>query len=600
MYPCKYLFFYVQTTLNNDIIVGMYIDTVPNRNSPPAVLLRESYRDEAKVKKRTLANLSKLPGSLIEQLRILLRGGHAVESFEDALEVVRSLPHGHVAAILGTIFNTGLDRIISSEKSRELCLILSMIVARVIDPLSKLATARGLDAQTAATSHGEVLGLDRVNEDDLYSAMDALLAEQERIENELAARHLKGGCLVLYDITSTYFEGRTCPLAHLGHSRDGKRDKLQIVIGLLCAPDGCPVAVEVFDGNCSDPKTLKNQIVKVRERFGIERVVLVGDRGMITEARIREDIKTSGGLDWITALRAPQIRKLVQCGSLQLSFFDTRDMAEITHPDYPGERLIVCRNPMLAGQRARKREDLLEATERELEKVALAASREKRALKGKEKIGLRVGKVIGKFKMGKHFEISIEEENFSFSRNQASIADEAALDGIYVIRTSVSEKVLDTRKTVGAYKSLSRVERAFRSMKTIDLKIRPIHHRLADRVKSHVFLCMLAYHVEWHMRNRLAPILFDDHDLTEAAANRQSIVAPAQRSTAAVRKARDKVTETGLPAHSFRTLLLDLATINRNTIEVKEDTESARFEKLTRPTSVQQRALELLGVNLLM
>jgi hypothetical protein len=578
----------------------MYIDTIPNRNSPPAVLLRESYRDGRDVKKRTLANLSKVPEPIIEQFRILLRGGHAVENFEDALEVVRSLPHGHVVAVLGTIFNTGLDRIISSQKSRELLLILAMVVARVIDPLSKLATARGLDPETAATSLGEVLGVDRVNEDDLYSAMDSLVAEQERIEKELAARHLKGGSLVLYDVTSTYFEGRTCPLAHLGHSRDGKRDKLQIVIGLLCAPDGCPVAVEVFDGNCSDPTTVKSQIAKIRERFGIEHVILVGDRGMITEARIREDIKGNEGLDWITALRAPQIRKLVQSGSLQPSLFDTRDMAEITHPDYPGERLIVCHNPLLAAQRARKREELLAATQRELEKIALATSREKRCLKGKEKIGLRVGRVIGKFKMAKHFEISIEEESFSFARNQTSIANEAALDGIYVIRTSVPEKILGMSETVGAYKSLSQVERAFRSMKSIDLKVRPIHHRLADRVKSHVFLCMLAYYVEWHMRNRLTPILFDDHDPADAAARRQSIVAPAQRSAAAMHKARDKVTDTGLPVHSFRTLLMDLATINKNTVEVKEDSESVRFEKLTRPTPLQQRALDLLGVKLIM
>jgi len=578
----------------------MYIDTVPNRNSPPAVLLRESYREGGSVKKRTIANLSKVSEPIIEQFRILLRGGKAVESFEKALEVVRSLPHGHVVAVLGTIFNIGLDRIISSQKSRELSLILAMITARIIDPLSKLATARGLDPETAATSLGEVLGLARVNEDELYSVMDLLIAEQERIEKELAAKHLQGGALVLYDVTSTYFEGRTCPLAHLGHSRDGKNDKLQIVIGLLCAPDGCPVAVEVFDGNCADPKTVNSPIAKIRERFGIERVILVDDRGMITEARIREDIKGREGLDWITALRAPQIRKLVHSGSIQASLFDTSDMAEITHPDYPGERLIVCHNPLLAGQRARKREELLAATQRELEKIALATSREKGRLRGKEKIGLRVGKVIGKFKMAKHFEILIEEESFSFTRNHASIADERVLDGIYVIRTSVPEKVLGTSETVGAYKSLSQVERAFRSMKSIDLKVHPIHHRLAERVRSHVFLCMLAYYVEWHMRNLLAPILFDDHDPVDGAAGRQSIVGPAQRSAAAIWKARDKATDDGLPAHSFRTLLTDLATISRNTVEVKENREPVRFEKTTRSTPLQQRALDLLGVKLLM
>lgn len=578
----------------------MYIDRVPNRNSPPAVLLRESYREDGKVKKRTVANLSKVPDHLVEQIRILLRGGHAVESFEEALEIIRSLPHGHVAAVLGTIFRIGLDRIISPEKSRELSLILAMIVGRVIDPCSKLATARGLGPETATTSLGEMLGLGAVSEDDLYSAMDWLFPEQERIEKELAARHLKGGSLVLYDVTSTYFEGHTCPLAHLGYSRDGKGDKLQIVIGLLCAPDGCPVAVEVFDGNCGDPDTVKSQITKIRERFGIERVILVGDRGMITEARIREDFKGTEGLDWITALRSPRIKELVQSGSIQLSLFDTCDMAEITHPDYTAERLIVCHNPLLEAQRGRKREELLLATEKELEKVARATSREKRPLAGKDKIGIRVGKVLGKFKMAKHFEIEIEEEIFSFRRNEASIKEEASLDGIYVIRTSVPQKAMSTDETVGAYKSLSQVERAFRCMKTVDLKVRPIHHRLAERVKTHVFLCMLAYYVEWHMRERLASILFDDHDPEEAGKNRQSMVAPAQRSSAAKRKARAKITDEGLPVHSFRTLLTDLATIARNTVEVKESAEIARFEKLTRPTPVQQRALDLLGVKLIL
>ncbi len=578
---------------------AMYIDTVPNRNSPPAVLLRESYRQGRKVKKRTLANLSKLPQDIIDQLRILLRGGQAVESFEESLEVLRSLPHGHVAAVLGTVIQTGLDRVISSEKSRELSLVLAMIIARVIDPQSKLATARGLDPETASSSLGEVLQLDRVLEDELYFAMDWLSGEQGRIENALAEKHLKGGSLVLYDVTSTYFEGRTCPLAQLGYSRDGKSDKLQIVIGLLCASDGCPVAVEVFEGNCADAATFQSQIAKVRERFGIERVVWVGDRGMITEARIREALRENEGLDWVTALRAPQIRALVQSGALQLGLFDLRDMAEITHPDYPGERLIVCRNPLLAQQRARNREDLLQATQRHLEKVKLATSRSKRRLKGKEKIGLRVGKVIGKFKMAKHFLNSIEEESFSYEWDASSIAQEVALDGIYVIRTSVPREVMDANETVGTYKSLSRVERAFRSLKSIDLKIRPIHHRVAERVKCHVFLCMLAYYVEWHMRKALAPILFDDHDPADALRGRPSMVAPAERSEAAKRKARTKSTEDASPVHSFRTLLADLATIAKNTVEVKRITDDpVRFEKVTKPTPFQQRALDLLGVKL--
>jgi hypothetical protein len=579
---------------------AMYIDRVPNRNSPPAVLLRESYREDGKVKKRTVANLSKVPDQLVEQIRVLLRGGHAVENFEEALDIIRSLPHGHVAAVLGTLFRTGLDRIISSEKSRELSLILAMIVSRIIDPGSKLAAARGLDPETATTSLGEVLGLGPVGEDELYAAMDWLFPEQERIENELAAKHLKDGSLVLYDVTSTYFEGHTCPLAQLGYSRDGKGDKLQIVIGLLCASDGCPVAVEVFEGNCADPDTVKSQITKIRERFGIKRVILVGDRGMITEARIRENFKGTEGLDWITALRSPRIKELVRSGSLQLSLFDTCDMAEITHPDYAGERLIVCHNPLLEAQRGRKREELLLATERELEKVARATSRKTRPLKGKDKIGLRVGKVLDRFKMAKHFEIAIEEESFTYQGNETSIQEEAALDGIYVIRASVPQKVLNTNETVGAYKSLSQVERAFRCMKTVDLKIRPIHHRLPERVKTHVFLCMLAYYVEWHMRECLASILFDDHDAEEAQESRRSMVAPAQRSTAAKRKALTKRTDDGLPVHSFRTLLSDLATITRNTVEVREFADTARFEKITRPTPLQQRALDLLGVRLIL
>jgi transposase len=577
----------------------MYIDIVPNRNSPPAILLRESYRQDGKVKKRTIANLSKLPMEIIEQFRILLHGGKALESFEESIEVLRSLPHGHIAAALGTIIKTGLNHLISPEKSRELSLILAMIVARIIDPQSKLATARGLDPETATSSLGEILQLDRVTEDDLYFAMDWLSGEQTRIETALATRHLSGGSLVLYDVTSTYFEGRTCPLAHFGHNRDGKSGKLQIVIGLLCAPDGCPVAVEVFEGNCADPMTLPAQIAKIRERFGIDRVVLVGDRGLITEARIQKNLKGQEGLDWITALRAPQIRTLVESGAIQLTVFDTRDMAEITHPDYPDERLIVCRNPMLVRQRAHNREDLLQATERQLEKIKLATTRPKRRLKGKEKIALRVGKTIGKYKMAKHFILTIQEESFSYERNLSSIAQEKALDGIYVIRSSVARKVMDANQTVTAYKSLSQVERAFRSLKSIDLKIRPIHHHLAERVKTHVFLCMLAYYVEWHMRKALAPILFDDHDPADAAKHRASIVAPAERSEAAKRKARTKQTDDGLPVHSFRTLLDDLGTIARNTVEVKPVAgDPVRFEKITQPTPLQQRALDLLGVKL--
>ena len=576
----------------------MYIERVPNRNSPPAVLLRESYREFGKVKKRTLANLSKLPEATIEKIRSVLRGGQVIENAQAHFQIVRSLPHGHVAAVLGSILKLGLDQIIDSDKSRQLAQVLAMIISRIIAPGSKLATARGIDPATANTSLGEQLNLQDADEDELYEAMDWLFERQQGIEDALANRHLQDGTLVLYDVTSTYFEGRCCPLAQLGHSRDGKKDKLQIVIGLLCAADGCPVAVEVFEGNTADPKTVKSQLIKLRQRFGIQRVVLVGDRGMITAARIREDLAASEGVDWITALRAPQIAALVDSGELQLSLFDTRDMAEISHPDYPGERLIVCRNPYLAFQRTRKREELLKATEKHLDKIVKATLRERRPLKGADKIGIRVGKVLGKFKMAKHFLIQIEPDRFSYQRNEERIAQEVALDGIYVIRTSVGKDIMDSEQTVKAYKSLSSVEQAFRSIKSVDLKVRPIYHRLARRVKAHVFLCMLAYYVEWHMRQMLAPILFDDHNKAAAQMQRESIVAPARRSSAAEAKACKKVCEDGTPVHSFQTLLSDLATIVKNTVEMKNEPRSERFDKITQPTALQQRALDLLGVKL--
>lgn len=578
----------------------MYIEHIPNRNSSPAILLRESFREFGKVKKRTLANLSKLPETTIEQIRILLRGGKVIENAQEHFQVIRSLPHGHVAAVLGSICKLGLDRIIDTEKSRQLALVLAMIVSRIIAPGSKLATARGLDCATALSSLGEQLDIQDADEDELYGAMDWLFERQQSIEEALAKRHLENGTLVLYDVTSTYFEGRCCPLARRGHNRDGKKNKLQIVIGLLCAADGCPVAVEVFEGNTADPNTVKRQLIKVRQRFGIQRVVLVGDRGMITDARIREDLIDTEGIDWITALRAPQIAALVESGHLQLSLFDTRDMAEISHPDYPGERLVVCRNPYLAYQRAGKREELLKATERELDKIVKATLRECRPLKGADKIGIRVGKVLGKFKMAKHFLIQIEADGFSYQRNQPRIAREAALDGIYVIRTSVGKPIMDAEQTVKAYKNLSSVEQAFRSIKSVDLKVRPIFHRLANRVKAHVFLCMLAYYVEWHMRQALAPILFDDHDKEAAQMQRESIVAPAKRSLAAEAKAGSKLCEDGTPVHSFHTLLLDLATIVKNMITMKNDPQSASFEKITQPTALQQKALDLLGVKLIL
>jgi transposase len=534
---------------------------------------------------------------MVEGLRKLLKGGVMVDSIEESFDVIRSLPHGHVAAVVGTLRRLGLDRIIGHKGSRKHALNVAMIVARLIDPRSKLATARGLGQETMFNSLGDMLGVESADEDELYTAMDWLGERQERIEADLAARHLQNGSLVLYDVTSTYFEGRTCPLARLGHNRDGKKGKLQIVFGLLCTVEGCPVAVEVFSGDTGDPSTLQRQIGKIRDRFGLQSVVLVGDRGMITEARIREELRPIKGLEWITALRAAQIRKVVDSGAIQLSLFDQQDLAEITHPSYPGERLIVCRNPLLAEERTRKREDLLAATERELEKIAQATYRPKRRLKGKTKIALRVGKIINKYKVAKHFHITIGEEEFSFQRKESNIVREAALDGIYIIRTSLSSETLQAQEVVQTYKQLSAVERAFRSYKSIDLKVRPIYHHLERRVRVHVFLCMLAYYVEWHMRQALASMLFDEDDPMGALSKRSSAVAPAQRSSSAKTKAQRKRTKDNLPVHSFRTLLKDLATIIKDRIKPRLPGTPA-FEKITIPTPLQQKALRLLRVKL--
>jgi transposase len=570
----------------------MYVETVPNRNSPPAILLRESFRENGLVRKRTLANISDWPADQIESLRRVLKG----ETFPSGggLEIIRSLPHGHVAAVVGTMRKLGLPQLIDATRSRDRQLSLAMVAARILDPQSKLATARELDSETATTSLSETLQLESPIADDLYEAMDWLFARQSRIEDQLAKRHLSSGTLVLYDVSSTYFEGRSCPLARLGHSRDERSGNLQIVFGLLANAEGCPVAVEVFEGNTGDPKTVPAQVTKLRKRFKLERVILVGDRGMLTNARIREDLQPEG-IDWITALRAPQIQTLVRAGALQLSLFDERDLAEISHPDFPGERLIACRNPLLATERARKREELLASTEKALAKVQSQTQRPRKPLRGKDAIGVAVGKVIGHYKVAKHFDIVIEDAGVRYQRKQAQIDAEAALDGLYVIRTSVKTEVASAEQTVFHYKSLSTVERAFRSIKSVDLKVRPIHHHLANRVRAHVFLCMLAYYVEWHMRRALAPILFDDHDLLAAQAERKSIVAPATRSPKALQKVHSKLTDDGKPVHSFRTLLADLATIANNTAVLNNNT----MEIITTPTAPQQRAFDLLEVSLL-
>jgi len=575
----------------------MYVERIPNRNSPPAILLRESYRDGDKFKRRTLANLSHWPAAKIEALRRVLRDEASGPAKQDALTLLRSLPHGHVAAALGTLRKIGLDRVLSQngvQPRREVALCIAMLVARLIDPASKLATARGLTEDTATSSLGQVLGLGAVDEQELYEALDWLVSQQQRIERALARRHLDHGTLVLYDVTSTYFEGRTCPLAKRGYSRDGKRHKLQIVFGLMCTAQGCPVAVEVFEGNVGDPSTLAIQIDKIKQRFGIEHIVLVGDRGMITEARINETVKPAG-LNFITALRAPAIHSLAEAGTIQLSLFDERDLAEVSSPDYPDERLVVCRNPLLADERSRKRRELLNATEQDLLEIQTRVRRAKRPLRGKEKIGLAVGAVLNHYKVGKHFELKITDADLIFERKTEQISAEALLDGIYVLRTNVKPPLLDAAATVRAYKNLAAVERAFRSLKTVDLEVRPIHHRRAQRVRAHVLLCMLAYYVEWHMRQVLKPILFDDHDSAAAEAARTSIVAKAERSNAGQRKVATKRTDDGLPVHSFRSLLTDLATVTRNTMTIAKAKE-ATFVLYPKLTPVQGRAFELLGV----
>ena len=571
----------------------MYVERVPNRTSPPAVLLRESVREGNKIHKRTIANLSNWPDQQVDTLRRVLKGETLVGA-GDALEIVRSLPHGHVAAVLGTLRQLKVDEMVDRKRSRRRELVVAMIAARILDPRSKLATARGLDGETGCDSLGAVLGIDSVDEDDLYAAMDWLLPRQQSIEQQLAQRHLRDGSLVLYELTSTYFEGRHCPLARRGHSRDERSGNPQIVIGLLTNAEGCPVAVEVFEGNTSDPATVEKQVTKLRTRFGLARVVLVGDRGTLTSARIREDLQPKEQLQWITALRSPQMMALAKSQTLQLSLFDSRDLAEIEDPEYPGERLIACRNPLLAAERARKRDELLAATEQRLQQIVARTQRTKRPLRGKDRIALAVGKALGRYKMGKHFQLEITEDGFCFQRTQESIDREAALDGMYVIRTNVASSQLSASQAVQAYKRLSTVERAFRSLKSVDLKVRPIHHRLEDRVRAHVLLCMLAYYVEWHLRDRLAPLLFDDFQPAAGEALRASVVAPAQRSPQAQDKARRKKTDNGLPVHSFQTLLKDLQTIARNTVRMG----SASFEMITTPTALQHVVFTRLRVSL--
>jgi hypothetical protein len=577
----------------------MHVDIVPNRGSPPAVLLRESYQDNGKSRKRTLANLSDWPMERVEQLRSVLRGERLLPASE-AIEIVRSLPHGHVLAALGVARQIDLEGVFPrrvSQGRRDPAM--GLVVSRVLDPAAKLATARMLDRGTACNSLNEMLGLGHVAVRDLYAVLDMLEREQPFIEATLARRHLKDGTLLMYDVTSVYLEGRCCELAHNGYSRDHRSDRPQIVVGLLCSAEGCPVAIEVFEGNTADPATLRSQIEKIKQRFRLQRVVMVGDRGLLTSARIEQTLRPAG-LDWITALRAPAIRVLAaENGPLQMSLFDDRDLVEITSPDYPGERLVVRRNPLLANERARKRQELLAATEQQLIRIQARVERAKGPLRGAAAIGRAVGAVIGKHKMAKHFEVTITDTSFSYQRNETAIAAEAALDGIDVLRTRLSATQYDAADTVCAYKNLAAVEHAFRSMKTVDLEIRPVFHWKAPRVRGHVLLCMLAYYLEWHMHQRLTTMLFDDEDLAGRENRRTSPVAKAQPSDAARRKAATKPTDPQhgepLPIHSFHTLLADLATLTRNVVRLGRDRIVA---VVATPTRTQRRAFELLGVKI--
>ena len=561
-----------------------------------SVLLRRTYREDGKVKHETLGNLSDLPADVIEFIQKRLSGELDESAPNGPFEIERSLPHGNVVTVLETAKNIGLPALLGSRASRERDLILALVVSRILSPRSKLSTSGSLQEPTAKNTLADELGLGDVAVHELYAAMDWLLARQTRIENKLAKKHLNNGLLVLFDVSSSYYTGRKSSLVRHGYSRDHRGDQPQIVYGLLCDSQGRPVAVEVFPGNTADPVTFTQIVTRVRKRFGINRVIFVGDRGMITTARIKEDLRDVKGLDWITALRTEGIRKLVKARAIQRSLFDERDLAEVTSEDFPGERLVVCRNPELADERARKREELLQATEKKLEPIRQATLRKRQPLRGEDKIGLRVGKVVGKYKMQKHFELTITNDSFTYTRNHEAIEAEAALDGLYVVRTSVDAETMGTEEVVRTYKSLSHVERAFRCLKTVDLRLRPIYHHNDDRIRAHVFICMLAYYVEWHMREKLQSILFDDHDRQTAQATRSSVVSPVIRSASAKRKDATRKTEDGYPVQSFQDLLSDMATLTRNRIRISAI--DVKYDKLASPTSYQRHVLELLDVQL--
>ncbi len=566
----------------------MYIEAVPNRNSPPAILLREGWREGSKTRKRTLANLSDWPAAKIETFRRLLRDETLV-SPADLFRTHQTLPHGQVEAVLLTIRKLGLDSILAAKRCRERDLVVAMIAEQLIHPCSKLAATRQWHASTLA----EELAVQDASEDDLYLAMDWLLQRKARIEKKLAQRHLANGAIVLYDVSSSYYEGRTCPLARFGHDRDGKKGLPVIVYGVMTDGEGRPVAAEVYPGNTGDPTTVIDQVEKLRAQFQLSRVVLVGDRGMLTQPQI-DNMKQHPGLGWITALTSASIRDLVETGALQLSLLDVKNLVEITSPDYPGERLMVCHNPLLQEERGRKRRELLEATEKQLARIGKeVARRTKKPLKAAE-IGLKVGKVLGRYKMGKHFQYTIEEGTFVWSRREESIEQETKLDGIYVLRTSEAAECLSAEDTVRRYKSLSQVERVFRSLKGIDLLVRPIRHRSEDRVPAHIFLCLLAYYVEWHMRRAWAPLLFEDEELPEQRKRRDPIAPPILSESARQKKARHQTVD-GFPVHSFRTLMADLASRARVTYGLQSDPSSPTFKQVPDPTPLQARAYQLLA-----
>lgn len=564
----------------------MHIDVVPNRGSRPAYLLRESFRDGERVRKRTLANLSSLSDEQIEAIRAVLRG-EVLQSSEELFEAIASRPHGHVQAVRVAMQRLGLEGLLGARRCPERDRVLAMIAARVLAPHTKLATTRWWHTTTLA----EEFAVTEADEEDLYAAMDWLLERQGAIEKKLAARHLKATGLVLYDLSSSYFEGSTCPLARIGHDRDGKKNKLQVNYGLLTDARGCPVAVSVFEGNTADSATLLPQARRLRSEFAIDTMVIVGDRGMISQKAI-DELRETQALGWITALKSVQIRALLEDGALQLGLFDERNLFELTHAEFPGERLVACRNPQLAQLRARKRDDLLEATTLELAKVRSMV--EHKRLRGRERIGLRVGRVVNKYKVAKHFELEIEDGRFAFRIRKDQVAAEASLDGIYILRTPVPSEKMDSAQVVRSYKSLAQVERAFRSLKTVDLKIRPIHHRLADRVRAHIFLCMLAYYVEWHLIEAWRALLFADED--QVAKQHRDPLAPAKRSAKAEFKALTHTLDDGSPVHSLRTLLEELSTIVRNSCRTANSSpDAAIFTIVTRPNPIQQRALNLLN-----